>query len=54
MIYFNFVFNTLPSVWNRAQAESDFHDFLEQIVPSGGTDTSIFSIQDYGKHVLCD
>ncbi|XP_070832768.1 coiled-coil domain-containing protein 148-like [Chaetodon trifascialis] len=44
-------------VWSREcprlqkaeeKAENDVHGFLEQIRPNGGTDTAIFSLQDYG------
>ncbi|XP_041807130.1 coiled-coil domain-containing protein 148-like [Chelmon rostratus] len=44
-------------VWSREcprlqkaeeKAEDDVRDFLEQIRPNGRTDTSIFSLQDYG------
>ena len=31
------------------QAEDEIHRFLEQIKPNGLTDTSIFSLQEYGK-----
>lgn len=35
--------------WNREAAETDIHEFVEQLRPNGRTDTAIFSLQDYGR-----